>query len=279
MSPDEGAPALVHGNYWVVRVIILISLHTVCEKWEEAGLQPQRQGGVNDYDHQMGTCTSRSARPEFPWTRLVPTSSRYLSTVMLALRRLPRYAPRLTRVRGNATLEAASESQAQASTHPPPPPVTAKTATPAPADDPAPEETTDGASLTEQPKYKQREWPKRRPYISLERPREWNRPIAKGVEPAYDYALRYILRDAQFLRKELEELRVRVKAEEAKPEGERDVAALEELREKVRILEIQSEVNLPEVRWKARNGMGELVPLKLFGFSPLTQAELRVVSA
>ncbi|PIL30743.1 hypothetical protein GSI_06911 [Ganoderma sinense ZZ0214-1] len=119
---------------------------------------------------------------------------------MLALRRLPRYAPRLTHIRGNATLEAASASQAQASAPPPPPPVTAKTATPPAAKEAAPEEPTEDTTQSEQPKGKQREWPKRRPPISLERPREWNRPIAKGVEPAYDYALRYILRDAQFLR-------------------------------------------------------------------------------
>lgn len=211
----------------------------------------------------MRTRTGRSARPEFPWTRLVPTSSRCLSTVMLALRRLPRYAPRLTHVRCNATLEAASASQAQASAPPPSPPVTAKTATQTSAKETTPEESTEANPQAEQPKGKQREWPKRRPYISLERPREWNRPIAKGVEPAYDYALRYILRDAQFLRKKLDELREKIKAEEAKPEGERDVAALEELREKVGILEIQSEVNLPEVRWKARNGMGEFVLVKL----------------
>ena len=183
---------------------------------------------------------------------------------MLALRRLPRYAPRLTHIRRNATLEAASASEAQASTPPPPPPVTAKTAAASPAKEPVPEESTEATTESEQPKGKQREWPKRRPCISLERPREWNRPIAKGVEPAYDYALRYILRDAQFLRKELEELREKIKVEEAKPEGERDVAMLEELREKVRIVEIQSAANLPEVRWKARNGMGELVVF-LFG--------------
>ena len=180
---------------------------------------------------------------------------------MLALRRLPRYAPRLTHVRGNATLEAASASQAQANTPPPPSPVTAKTAMPPPAQEAASEEPTGTTAETEQPKGKQRQWPTRRPHISLERPREWNRPIAKGVEPAYDYALRYILRDAQFLRKELEELQAKVKAEEAKPEGEKDEAALEEMREKVRILEVQSEINLPEVRWKARNAMGQSVAI------------------
>lgn len=178
---------------------------------------------------------------------------------MFALRRLPRYAPRLPSVRGNATIEAASASQTQASAPPPPPPVTAKPATPAPAANESVSASEDPTESTEseQPKGKQRDWPTRRPPISLERPREWCRPIAKGVEPAYDYALRYILRDAVFLRKELEELRAAVKAEEAKPESERNETVLEGLREKVRILEIQSEANMPDVRWKARNGMGE----------------------
>ena len=179
---------------------------------------------------------------------------------MLALRRLPRYAPRLVSVRGNATLEAAS-TQASAPPPPPPPqPVTAKSPAPAPAKAKEPAPDDDAAAPSEQPerpKGTQRKWPTRRPSISLERPREWCRPIAKGVEPAYDYALRYILRDAAFVRKELEELLVEVRAEEAKPEGERDGRALEEMREKVRVLEIQAEANLPDVRWKARNGMGE----------------------
>ena len=173
-----------------------------------------------------------------------------ISAAMFALRRLPRYAPRLASVRGNATLEAAAATPAP----PPPPPVTAKPPTPAPVA----EEPTEAAAEEEQvPKGKQREWPTRRPHISLERPREWCRPIAKGVEPAYDYALRYILRDAAGVRKELEGLRKEVLVEEAKPEGERDEKVLEELRERVKVLEIQSEVNLPDVRWKARNGMGE----------------------
>ncbi|RPD70802.1 PEBP-like protein [Lentinus tigrinus ALCF2SS1-7] len=173
---------------------------------------------------------------------------------MLALRRLTCHAPRLVLVRGNATLEAAST---QASVPPPPPPVTVKTATPAKEKETAPEEPA-SSEQAEQPKGKQRQWPTRRPSISLERPREWCRPIAKGVEPAYDYALRYILRDAAFVKKELEELQAKVKAEEAKPEGERDAQALEEMREKVRVLEIQAEANLPDVRWKARNGMADM---------------------
>ena len=139
--------------------------------------------------------------------------------------------------------------------------MTAKSPAPAPAKDKETAPDDDAAAAPseqpERPKGPQRKWPTRRPSISLERPREWCRPIAKGVEPAYDYALRYILRDAAFVRKELEELMVEVRAEEAKPEGERDGRALEEMRERVRVLEIQAEANLPDVRWKARNGMGE----------------------
>lgn len=194
-------------------------------------------------------------------SRFVPPALCF-STVMFTLRRLPRYAPRLVSVRGNATLDATSTSQAQAST-PPPPPVTAK---------PPPTETTPEAlgdeaqteAAAEEPKGKQRARPTRRPHISLERPREWCRPIAKGVEPAYDYALRYILRDAAFLRKELDELRAQVLAEEGKPDGARDEAALERMRERLGILEIQAEANLPAVRWKARNGMGECCFLVLW---------------
>ena len=173
---------------------------------------------------------------------------------MLALRRLPRYAPRLTLARGNATLEAASSASAAASPPPPPAPATAK---PPPAETAAESPAAEPAG-TEEPQQPARPRGRtRRPHISLETPREWCRPIAKGVEPAYDLALRYILHDAAALRRELEEAGARIKAEEAKPEGERDEEALRALGEKVRILEVQAEINLPDVRWKAKNGMGE----------------------
>ncbi|KAI0757573.1 PEBP-like protein [Daedaleopsis nitida] len=200
-----------------------------------------------------------STQTPVPFLRRVSCRLRFFkcsSTVMLTLRRLPRYAPRLVSVRGNATLDATSTSQAQPST-PPPPPVTAKPP-PTETTPEAPVDEAQGEAGTEQPKGKQRARPTRRPHISLERPREWCRPIAKGVEPAYDYALRYILRDAAFLRKELDELRAQVQAEEGKPEGARDDAALERMRERLGILEIQAEANLPDVRWKARNGMADM---------------------
>lgn len=97
----------------------------------------------------------------------------------------------------------------------------------------------------------------RRPDISLEKPREWKRPIAFGVLPAYDEALRYIMKDSSALKKEAEGLRTSIKKEEGN--SDRDEVALEKLRAKLNVLEVQSEINIPEVRWKVANGMGECV--------------------
>ncbi|KAH9939000.1 PEBP-like protein [Epithele typhae] len=150
---------------------------------------------------------------------------------MLVLRRLPRYVPRLATVRAYATPEAAVAA--------------ASAPGPVPADTSA-----DGSPATKGRTM--------RPRPSLENPREWCRPIAEGVEPAYDLALQYILDDAAALAKELAEVRKVLAAEEGKKEGERDADVLAALREKVGILEVQSEINLPEVRWKARSGMADL---------------------
>ena len=103
----------------------------------------------------------------------------------------------------------------------------------------------------------------RRAFITPDAPREWCRPLAKGVEPAYDWALRYIVRDARALQRELEGVRAELGELEAAGEGGGVRAG--ELREKVGVLEIQSEANLPDVRWKARNGMGEFLCLWFLG--------------
>jgi len=97
---------------------------------------------------------------------------------------------------------------------------------------------------------------KRRPQISLENPRDWKRPIAYGVLPAYDEALRYLIKDSTALKKEAEVLKAAISKEEKDPE--RDKHALEKKREKLNILEVQSEINLPEVRWKVANGMADM---------------------
>ena len=98
--------------------------------------------------------------------------------------------------------------------------------------------------------------PTRRPRISLEHPKEWNRPLAKGVLPVYDLALAYIREDSQNLKDELMEVTKELRAAGSVPVAERDVARVEFLQEKAHILEIQSQINLPDVRWKAANGMG-----------------------
>lgn len=109
--------------------------------------------------------------------------------------------------------------------------------------------------LTTQGRRKRGRVVKQRQNISLENPREWKRPIAYGVLPAYDEALRYLMRDSAALKKEAEELKMTIQQEEAA--SERDEDALEEKKKKLYILEVQSEINLPEVRWKVANGMGE----------------------
>ncbi|KAI0668656.1 PEBP-like protein [Trametes maxima] len=167
---------------------------------------------------------------------------------MLALRRLPRFTPRIASVRGNATLEAASQSQSTAAP-PPSPSVTAKSSA-------SHKSTSGNADAKGSSSGGKQNSGGRQP--AQQATRGWCRPIAKGVEPAYDYALRYILKDAGFIRKELEQLRAAVAAEEKKPEDQRSEATLEEMRQRVGILEIQSEANLPNVRWNARNGLADM---------------------
>ena len=95
------------------------------------------------------------------------------------------------------------------------------------------------------PKY-----PPVRPSISLERPREWNPPVAPGVIPAYDEAVAYIRADAAAVQAEADALRSSLEKGEVPSEG------IEDARKRLDTLEIMAQVNLPEVRWKAANGMG-----------------------
>ena len=176
---------------------------------------------------------------------------------MLALRRLAHAhhaAPRLASVRFNTTAPAPAAASAAAS--PPPPATTAKQPTspaPAPASTPSPAE--EPRAHLKSSKRRRVRGSTRRAFITPDAPREWCRPLAKGVEPAYDWALRYIVRDARALQRELEGVRAELGELEAAGEG--GGARAGELREKVGVLEIQSEANLPDVRWKAKNGMGE----------------------
>ncbi|KAJ7725524.1 phosphatidylethanolamine-binding protein [Mycena maculata] len=111
-----------------------------------------------------------------------------------------------------------------------------------------------------------------RPDISLDRPRKWMRPLQEGVLPAYDEALRVIRADARRVRKEAAEQRAKVRAAHEKLVAETEAGGklvegearktlegeLEGMRERLEILEVQSEVNLPEVRWSVANAMSDL---------------------
>ncbi|KAH9958667.1 phosphatidylethanolamine-binding protein, partial [Lactifluus volemus] len=72
-----------------------------------------------------------------------------------------------------------------------------------------------------------------RPNISLERPREW--------KPQSQPAVAYIRADAA-----------------ASGKGEVASEGVEEAKERLDMLDIMAQVNLPEVRWKAANGMADM---------------------
>ncbi|KAI0030443.1 phosphatidylethanolamine-binding protein [Vararia minispora EC-137] len=92
----------------------------------------------------------------------------------------------------------------------------------------------------------------RRPRISLARPRKWNRPIAPGLIPAYDQALKLIRDDAAKIQAEAAELRARLQA------GKVPKELLEAEEKRLGILDVMGKVNLPDVRWKAYNGMADM---------------------
>ncbi|KAJ7232848.1 phosphatidylethanolamine-binding protein [Mycena haematopus] len=109
-----------------------------------------------------------------------------------------------------------------------------------------------------------------RPEISMKRPRRWNTPLPEGVLPAYDEAVKLIRKDAWNVRKEAKVLRREVdrlhrvlcgEVEGEKVEGEAKSAMeadLEAKRAKLHVLDVQSEVNLPEVRWSVANAMADM---------------------
>ena len=120
--------------------------------------------------------------------------------------------------------------------------------------------------------------PPKRPDISLENQRVWNNPLGMGVVPAYDLALQMITANSRHLKAQLRGLRVEIEEKEtnyrtlekdvnALPEEERlrrreDLdhldAEIEERMKKANIVEIQSEVNIPAVRWNVNNAMGNV---------------------
>lgn len=115
---------------------------------------------------------------------------------------------------------------------------------------------------------------KRRPKratISNALPREWCRPLAPGVVPAYDLAVELLQTDSAQIKSEANLLRTKIQATE---EQRMAVAAkgtevaqdtvdklddeLEAMRKRLRILEVQGETNLPDVRWRVANAMPDM---------------------
>ena len=93
-----------------------------------------------------------------------------------------------------------------------------------------------------------------RPKISAAKPKRWNRPLAEGVLPAYDEALKLIKDDSSRMKKEAENIGNTL----ANAEGARNIDenTLNALRERLKIIKVQSGINLPNVRWLCANGMG-----------------------
>ncbi len=190
---------------------------------------------------------------------------------MLALRRVPTKLLYTSLVRGNGTVATPLTAAAPAPPPPPSPPKakaaspSSKPSAPKPASKPASVAETstsktndvDEADSDKKDRKRKRRFrfPTQRPSISLERPRAYSRPIGVGVLRAYDEALAYIKKHSNVVKAELEEYKASLAKAESSPES--DSSKVERLKEKVKILEIQSEINLPSVRWKARNGLGE----------------------
>ncbi|KAG9001949.1 hypothetical protein FRB95_002031 [Tulasnella sp. JGI-2019a] len=82
-------------------------------------------------------------------------------------------------------------------------------------------------------------------------PRQWTRPIANGVIKAYDEALALIRHDSNVKLREVQ--RVRKDLEAASEAGQKA-----ELEGRLQKLEIESQINLPEVRWGMKEGLMDL---------------------
>ncbi|PFH50713.1 hypothetical protein AMATHDRAFT_60524, partial [Amanita thiersii Skay4041] len=125
-----------------------------------------------------------------------------------------------------------------------------------------------------QGRRRRRKLPPQRPNISLESPRKWNRPIAEGALPAYDLALQLIQNDSNRLKQEAgalqaridaveEEYQAMIKARDAGKGIEEGVLEaknqeIEQMRIKLNVLDVQSEVNLPSTRWRVANAMVDM---------------------
>lgn len=97
---------------------------------------------------------------------------------------------------------------------------------------------------------------KKRPHISTALPRKWNRVLAPGAMPAYDEALKLISRDSRQILKEVRQQKAAIA--ELEQDADHDAAVLEDMRKKLKILQVQAEINLPDVRWRVRNAMVDM---------------------
>ncbi|KAF5312925.1 hypothetical protein D9619_003295 [Psilocybe cf. subviscida] len=174
--------------------------------------------------------------------------------------------------RGNATVATSSGVSEPTSSPPPRTPTPSASSTRAKTAKPA------EASAQTQGRRKRKIIPKR-PKISLANPREWNRPMGVDAIPAYDLALELLKKDSELVSAQAEKHRERVKetlkayavAEEklaateagaAREAAEQQLeeldAELEALLSKQSILDVQKEINLPDLRWKVRNAMADM---------------------
>ena len=153
--------------------------------------------------------------------------------------------------RANATLQSTTASS---SSTPPPPPINSTKSTVTNGDT----NVSDASMASTKPVPTRR---RRRPYISLTTPRTWCSKVTERLIPAYDEALKVIEKDSAELKAELKELSTRI--ERLKSDPNCDKEELIALEKKAGIVEIQSEINLPSVRWYFANGMGECSSLLL----------------
>lgn len=85
---------------------------------------------------------------------------------------------------------------------------------------------------------------------SSKAPRQWTRPIANGVIKAYDEALALIRHDSNVKIREVQRLLKELDAA-AEPGQKQEVEA------RLQKLEVESQINLPEVRWGMKEGLGQ----------------------
>lgn len=84
---------------------------------------------------------------------------------------------------------------------------------------------------------------------TTKRPREWSRPLANGVIKAYDEAVALIRHDSNLKMRELH--RVQKEMEGA------DASLKKGLEGRLQKLQIESQINLPEIRWQMKEGLGQ----------------------